>query len=345
MNMQRLLLVLLVVAAVVGAAYVGQETEPVGAKMTTAAEKFLAMLSPDQKKEAMFGFEDKERTNWNFVPLQDKDKKPTRKGLRLEQMSAEQKQAALALVKAGTSDSGYTKATTIMSLESILNELEKGRALIRNPEWYFFSVFGTPSKTGKWGWRVEGHHLALNFTLDSGKVVSSTPAFFGANPAKVQDGPRKGLRTLAEAEDLAQELFGSLDESQRKVARREKQFAEIEQGKAKPNVGAPVGLAAEKMTPAQRETLNKLLAAYATRLPPEIASSELAAVKAAGIDKVHFAFVRDEDKPGKPYTYRVQGPTFVIEFLNVQADSASNPANHIHSCWRNIQGDFGTAAP
>src|SRR5437867_3823750 len=139
-----------------------------------------------------------------------------------------------------------------MSLESILNELEKGGAIVRNPEWYFFTIFGTPTKTGKWGWRVEGHHLSLNFAVDGGKVVATTPAVFGANPATVMQGPRQGTRTLPEADDLAKELFKSLDEAQKKIAYQEKQFPEIQGKTPAPQVGAPVGLAAAKMTPPQR---------------------------------------------------------------------------------------------
>lgn len=343
MKLSRLLLSLALLVGLSGVAYVAQLAEPAGVKMANAADKFLATLKEEQKARTTFAFDDKERTNWYFVPLQDKAKKSTRKGLPLEEMTAEQKQAALGLVKAGTSMVGYEKATTIMSLEGILRELEKSGAMVRNPEWYFFSVFGTPSKTGKWGWRVEGHHLSLNFTMDKGKLVGATPAFFGANPATVKDGPRKGLRTLLEAEDLARELFQTLDDEQKKVALQEKQFAEIEQGKAKPNVGNPVGLAAAKMTSKQRDILLKLLQSYANRMPPDVAEVELNQVKEAGLEKVHFAYAGGVE-PGKPHTYRVQGPTFVVEFLNVQGDSAGNPANHIHSAWRNLKGDFGLAA-
>src|SRR5262249_30464446 len=146
-----------------GVAYVSQLVEPTGVKMVGAADKFLGTLTPEKKAKATFAFDDKERSNWHFVPL-EKGKKPTRKGLSLEEMTPEQKQAALDLLHSGTSPGGYGQATTIMSLEAILKELEKGSGPTRNPEWYFFSVFGTPSKTGKWGWRVEGHHLSLNFT-------------------------------------------------------------------------------------------------------------------------------------------------------------------------------------
>jgi hypothetical protein len=344
MTPKRLLLVLVVLAGLVGAAYVSQEPDTSGNRMVVAAEKFIGTLTAEQKDKAAIAFDDKERTKWHFVPLQDKDKKPTRKGLRLQEMTAVQKEAALGLVKAGTSTEGFTKATTIMSLEAILNELEKGGNNVRNPEWYFFSVFGKPSRSGKWGWRVEGHHLSLNFTLDGSKVLGATPAFFGANPAEVKAGERKGLRTLPEAEDQARALFDSLDPDQRKVAFQAKQFPEIEAQKTAPTVGAPVGLAAAKLNEKQRQILNQLIKDYAERMPPEIAVVELQQVKEAGIDKVHFAFARDDEKPGKPYTYRVQGPTFLIEFLNVQSDSAGNPSNHIHSAWRNMQGDFGLAA-
>jgi hypothetical protein len=341
MKLLRVILAGLVLMGVTALAVVSMNTEPAAGRMTTAAEKFLGTLSAEQKAKAVFDFNDKERTNWYFVPRQTADKKPGRKGLPLADMTAEQRKAALDLVRAGTSTTGYDQATTIMSLESILREQEKGGAMVRDPGWYFFSIFGTPSKTGQWGWRVEGHHLSLNFTIDKGAVVSATPSFFGANPATIQTGPRKGHQPLAGAEKFAKELFDSLDEKQQKVARQPRQFPEIEQAKAAPNVGPPRGLPGARMNDKQLKILKKLLEAYAGRMPPEVGAYELERVEKAGLDKVHFAFARAEDKPGKPYTYRVQGPTFVIEFLNVQADSAGNPANHIHSAWRNIQGDFG----
>lgn len=340
MNMRRCFLSLLTALALAGLAQVAQQIEPAGAKMTTAAEKFVGTLTDEQKSKAMIDFDSKERFNWNFVPLQDKQKKSTRKGLPLEEMTAAQKEAALNLVRAGTSASGYTAATTIMSLEAILRELEKSGAMVRNPDWYFFSIFGTPSKNGKWGWRVEGHHLSLNLTVDGGKVIGATPYFFGANPANVKAGPREGLRTLPKAEDLALDLFNALDDEQKKAAHQPKQFPEIEQGKPAPNVGEPRGLMASKMNDSQRDLLLKLLQSYTARMPEDIGTHEMQQVKEAGFEKVHFAFA-GEAKSGSPHTYRIQGPTFVVEFLNSQNDSAGNKANHIHSCWRNMQGDFG----
>jgi hypothetical protein len=353
MTLKRLTLAVLSLAFLAAAVYwtgqagwqaVADDPErPTGVRMAELAGRFLDSLDEKQTAKGAFDFDDKERTNWNFVPLQD-NKKPLRKGLRLDEMNAKQKEAAMALLRSGVSNDGYAKATTIMSLEAILKALEQNPGNERNPEWYFVTVFGKPAKGGKWGWRVEGHHLSLNFTLDGGKVLAATPAFFGANPAKVMDGDKKGLRTLPEAEDYAQELFASLDDDQRKVASQPKQFPEIEQAKPTTNVGDSVGLPAAKLTDKQRDVLMKLVKGYADRMPPEVGALQVAEVKDAGVEKIHFAFHRDDDQPGKPYTYRVQGPTFVIEFLNVQEDGAKNPANHIHSSWRNLKGDFGVAA-
>src|SRR5262245_52965886 len=214
------------VLAFAAVARLAQFAGTTGTQMTDAANKFLAGLSAEQKAKASFKFDDAERLKWAFVPLEDRaTKQPTRKGLRMEEMSATQRDAALALVRAGTSASGYTAATTIMSLESILKALEQSGP-VRNPGWYFVSVFGTPANTGKWGWRIEGHHLSLNFTVENGQVASATPCFFGANPATVMAGERKGTRAIPDVDDLARELFGSLDADQKKLAEQAKHFEE-----------------------------------------------------------------------------------------------------------------------
>ena len=328
---------------VVGIAYVAQQADASGANMVSTANAFVGTLSADQKKQGVFAFDSDERLNWHFIPMQDKEtRKYTRKGVPLEEMSAEQKKAALALLKAGTSDAGNVAVTTIMSLEAILLQQEGPKsAMVRNPDWYFFSVFGTPSKTGKWGWRIEGHHLSINFTMEGTQVVSSTPCFFGANPAEVKTGKDKGKRILPQAEDYARDLFKSLDAEQQKTARQAKPFGEPEARKKSPSAGKPVGLAASKMSKEQKDSLYKLIKSYTERMPAEVAAMELKLATDSGLDNVYFAFTGSTEGAGKGFTYRVHGPSFLIEFLNVQADSGGNPANHIHSCWRRIKGDFG----
>lgn len=341
MKLTRMLGGVVALASVAGLALVAQQTAAPGVTMVAAAQKFLGSLSDEQKTQATFAFDDKERTNWNFIPLQDNTtRKSTRKGLPLEAMSPAQKKAALDLVKAGTSETGNTAAVTIMSLEAILLDQEKKGAMIRNPEWYFFTVFGTPSKAGSWGWRVEGHHLSLNFTMDGDQVVASTPTFFGANPAEIKGGPMKGHRALAPAEDYARELFGSLTDDQKSVAHQPKHFGEPDQKSLTPKLGEPVGLTAAKLNEKQRGALSKLLKSYTGRMPPAVAAVEYKLVQEASLDQVFIAY-SGNTAPGKGYTYRIRGPTFVVEFLNIQGDAAGNAANHIHSAWRRIKGDFG----
>lgn len=344
MKTLKLTLAVFALATVTGLAYVAQQANTNGENIVSAAKDFVGTLTAEQKQQAVFAFDSEERFNWHFIPLQDaKTRKYTRKGLPMEEMTAEQKKAALALVKAATSESGNEAVKTIMSLEKILLAQEGPKsAMVRNEGWYFFTIFGNPSNTGKWGWRVEGHHLSMNFTMDGATVVSASPCFFGANPAQIKDGPDKGKRILPDAEDYAIKLFHSLDEDQTKAARQPKHFDEPGARLKKPKVGKAVGLAVAKMKPAQEDTLRKLLGAYTQRLANDIAKEETRRYNDAGIEKVHFAFTGSTES-GKGFTYRVQGPTFLIEFLNVQADSSKekNPANHIHSCWRRIEGDFG----
>jgi hypothetical protein len=190
--------------------------------------------------------------------------------------------------------------------------------------------------------------LSLNYLIEDGKVAAATPAFFGANPAAVRDGPKQGLRAIPDVDDLARELFLSLDNAQRQLALQsaekmpKKQFPEVDNHDAA-KVGSPAGVPAAQMSEKQRATLDRLIHAYIDRLPGDVAEMELSRITQAGQEKVHFAFAGGTET-GQPHTYRLQGPTFVAEFLNVQEDSAKNPANHIHSAWRHLPKDFGLAA-
>jgi hypothetical protein len=342
MYLRKTLLASFGILALAGLAYFAGEVEPTGLKMTEAAQQFLNTLPPELRQKATFPFDHAERFNWHFVPL-EQNRKPTRKGVGLFEMNETQKEAALKLLRSALSAEGYQTAVTIMSLEAILHELEQGKGPTRDPGWYFFTVFGEPSRDGEWGWRVEGHHLSLNFTVSKGEVRSATPAFWGANPATVMSGPKKGQRTIPDHDDLARELFRSLDESQRRLAFQPKQFPEVQARNAAAQVGQPVGLPAAQMRPEQKEILRKLLDAYLRKLLPAVAQAEKRRLEDAGFDRIHFAYAGGTE-PGQPRTYRIQGPTFLVEFLNVQPDSAKNPANHIHSVWRSLPSDFGLSS-
>ena len=297
--------------------------------MAEAARNLLASLTAEQTAKAVIPFTDDERLNWHFIPR-------ARKGLPLREMTPPQKHLAHALLSAGLSQQGYIKATTIMSLEDILRVMESDSGDRRNPEGYYFTIFGEPSEKGVWGYRVEGHHLATNFTVVNGKVQGS-PNFMGANPAEVREGPRKGLRVLAREEDLGRELLTSLDSGQKAVAIVDKTaYKDILTAASRKAAlqGQPNGLPAAKMNAKQRQLLEAVMAEYAKNMPGQIAEYRMNQIKKAGTN-LHFAWAGVENRGG-PHYYRVQAPTFLIEYDNTQ-----NNANHIHSVWRDYQGDFG----
>jgi len=347
MTRLRSLLLAAVAVGVAALTLVGRPADPTGNRMAVAAKAYLAALEPVKKTKALLPFDSKARLAWFFTPQQDKERRPTRVGVRLEEMTPDQKTAALGLLKTGLSAKGFEQATTIMSLEGVLADLEGGRgAMVRNPGWYFVTVFGEPTNSGPWGWRFEGHHLSVNYTLDRGEVVAATPLMFGANPAEVKAGKKQGLRTLPGIEDHARALIKSLTPDQDKAAKQPSpenySKLEIKENDPRAEVGPPVGVTADKLTDDQRKTLASLLEAYTDRMPEDLAEAELKKARAAAPGRVYFAYTGSPE-PGKPYTYRVYGPGFVVEFLNVQADSAKNPANHIHSAWRRLPADFGLA--
>ena len=154
--------------------------------MAGAATAFLGALPDDARRRAVIAFGDKERFNWHYVPR-------GREGLPFKAMPAPARAAAHELMKASLSAVGYAKAVNVIRLETVLRQLETFGGLPRDPENYSVTVFGAPDRpAAPWGWRLEGHHLSLNFTLVPGKPVAVTPAFFGANPAEVRSGPAEG---------------------------------------------------------------------------------------------------------------------------------------------------------
>jgi hypothetical protein len=322
-----------------------------GETMAEAATKFLATFPADQRAKVALTYDDKQRIEWHFIPKPDPPGAGFREGIKVHDMSAEQRKAAHALLGVALSEAGYKKATKIMELEGLLNELEKakGGKNIRDPERYFFTVYGTPSRDGKWAFGVEGHHLSLNFVIDKGQVVSTTPSAFGANPAIVMNenvpAIKKGTRVLAKEETLAFDLIGTLTADQKKEAViAEKAPGEVRAAGAPQPANEPAkGILISKLSGQQRSTLESLIEEYASSFPADVAKERLETVKKDGPEKVYFAWAGSQ-KQGEGHYYCIQGPSFQIEFINVQADSAGNPANHIHSVWRDMRGDFALPA-
>ena len=319
------LFVMFVGAAVMAVAQSQRQPTP----MHVAAKAFLATLDDAQRAKATFAFNSEERFNWHFVPRE-------RKGVSIKEMTAPQQKAALELLRSGLSEQGYTKAEAVRGLEPVLFAIEKKPH--RDEGLYFFSVFGEPADKGTWGWRYEGHHIAQNWTIVEGKGIATSPQFFGANPAEVRiDHPKKGSRALPAEEDLARSLVTTMNETQRKEAiiapDAPRDIYTMNSRKAA--IEGSSGIAAGALNPKQQALLLSLIEEYAgVQAKPQL-ESRLAKIRAAGFTNVRFAWMGPIEKGQKHY-YRVQGPTFLIEYDNVQ-----NEGNHIHSVWRDFNGDFG----
>jgi hypothetical protein len=312
--------------------------------MVGAASTLVASLTPEQRQQAAFAFEAEERLHWHFIPTE----MFPRKGLTIKQMTEAQRKLAHDLLKAGLSQRGYLTATSIMDLETVLGGLEaaerasapqppRGAPLVRDPERYFFSIFGTPSAKDTWGWRVEGHHVSLHFTVVNGALVAGSPSFFGSNPAEVRDGPKKGLRILGAEEDAARALLQALDASERAraIISRDAPGDMLTMAEVDIKPLTPSGVLAGELNAPQRDLLMKLIDVYTGYMAPDIAADRTARLKKAGVEKIGFAWAGDTER-GRKHYYRVQGPTFLVEYDNTQ-----NDANHIHSVWRDFEGDFG----
>ncbi len=308
----------------------GPKTPRSARSMSQAASRFLASLTPAQRTRASLPFLGDERENWHFVPIE-------RRGLPLSAMDSSQRTLALTLLKTALSKDGQQKAETIMALEDVLKAIEKGSGPVRDRDAYFVTVFGTPDEKSVWGWRIEGHHFSLNVTV-KGEQVSSTPLFFGSNPAEVRiEHPMKGIKVLKAEEEAARVFLGSLSDEQRTMAVIDKIAPNDIFSHEKRQI-IPLdnqGLSASALTKSQTALLRKLIGIYAGSMAPELAKARLTKMETAGWEKLVFAWAGSATRGEKHY-YRIQGPTLLIEYDNTQ-----NDANHVHSVWRDFSGDFG----
>ena len=306
----------------------------VSGNMTASAIKFLQTLSPSQKAKTQFAFDNEERYNWHYTPIE-------RKGIALRELNAAQRKAGLDLLHTALSDTGFNKTIAIIHLEDVLREVENRPANddYRNPEKYFFSVFGNPVLDSIWGWRFEGHHIAFNFSSNNNELVSSTPGFLGSNPAIVLSGPEKGKQILKDETELGLALMHSLDPKQKEKAIINAEApAEILTGDSrKAMINDPKGIMYSELNSNQQKDFMKLLSIYIHRYTRLFAMGMMQEIETAGLNNLRFAWAGDQQTgTGHPHYYRIQGPTIIIEYDNTQ-----NNANHVHTVIRDLKNDFG----
>jgi Protein of unknown function (DUF3500) len=298
----------------------------------SAAAQRLIDATPQAERAALrLPFTDEARSNWHYTPR-------SRDGLARKAMSQAQRDASTALLRSALSDPGLIKVRALMALEIALRELETF-GLFRDPDNYAIAIYGEPAAPA-WGWRIEGHHLSLHFSLSADRYVATLPQFFGANPALVPrdtaaGAPRKGFRLLGSEEDLAREWLDSLSPAQRSIAVFDaRPFGDIvTRNAARASPLAPVGLEFAAMNPAQQALLLRLIASFAEHLHPDLAEARLARVRAGTLESIRFGWAGPTLR-GEPHYFRIQGASFLIEFDN-------SGGNHIHSVWRDFQGDWG----
>ena len=298
-------------------------------EMAEAANLFLKSLDETQAKTATFEFDDELRKDWQFIPME-------RKGLGLKSLQPNQHHLAMSLVQSALSHRGFSTSMKIMALEQVLHEMEKQNPKRDSAKYHLF-FFGKPSGDATWGWRIEGHHLSISFTIVDGKKVATTPAFFGTNPAEVREGKMAGLRPLGQEEDLARSLVKNLT-----IEQKEKAILKVDAPrdvingpgrKAEPLT--PSGISSGELTDEQNGMLRKLIAEYLGKFRTELAMADWKKISEAGFENIHFAWAGKIVK-GTPHYFRVQGPTFIMEYDNTQ-----NKANHAHALWRDFKNDFG----
>lgn len=307
-----------------------------GEAMAVVAAKLVEVLPADQKQKLLYKYDDPERLNWHYIPRD-------RNGIVLWDLSGETRKAAEELVKAGLSAAGHAKTLQVRSLEEVLYLFEGGeeeyRRTRRHPHKYHITIFGTPGP-GLWGWRFEGHHISLNFSIKDGVVISSTPEMFGANPALIDAGPGRRLRVLASQEDLARQILKACDDKQKKQMWISETAPDDVRGAGEPQpvVEAAVGLRYADMSPEQQKLLKELIGEYLTAMPVQVVRDRMKAIEKSGMDDIRMGWWGDSDV-NKRHHYVIQGSSFIIEYNNTQ-----NDANHVHAMWRNVGGDFNLQA-
>lgn len=313
----------------------GRYTHPhayVSAAMVDSARRWLASLDAPQRTKATYHYLDGERIFWYYPPL-------NRHGLPLRDMDDRQRALALELLATGLTEDANRQARLIIEHEDVLGPLEAEWGQVtwpRDPQLYYWTVFGEPGRAEPWGWRAEGHHLSVHYSVWGDQVIAVTPFFFGANPAEVRKGPKEGLRILARREDLAIELINSLDAAQRRraVIHDKAPWDILGYNASKQPVHDDEGIAGRDLNGAQQEILMTLIAEYVNGVPAPVAEQRLAAIRDTGLDDYRLIWAGGTDRARDHY-YRIHGGRFIVEFDNIQ-----NGANHIHSVWRDVENDF-----
>ncbi|MEK6479014.1 DUF3500 domain-containing protein [Catalinimonas sp. 4WD22] len=312
--------------------------ERVKQNMVDASNHLMSVLYNEQLEKLKHSFDDDERKVWNNLPTHSF----LREGLPLGDLNAAQKMALHALLQTALSEQGYLKVQNIIEQdqnrrEEVFEEFGfETNMTMYGHDYYYLTLFGEPSMTSAWGWRFEGHHISLHFTV-APEGISVTPMFVGVDPREITEGPYAGYSFMHTEANVAWELINSLNEQQAAQALMEEKMPDdvLTREGNEPHTQKAFGLAVANMTERQRADVLTLIRAWVFNLVYPLAQQEMEKIEEAGIDKLHFAWSGDKGLHKARY-YRIQGPACIIEY-----DNRSYEYWHIHSLWRSLSEDFG----
>jgi hypothetical protein len=322
--------------------------------VVAAAGAFLATLNDEERARVTFGFNSSQRTGWSNLPSGIFQ----RNGLRLGDMTPQQRTAALALVAAALSAEGYKKVTDIMNGDEVLKNAGGGRTggrpggapqpgggggrgggrgggggVVFGSDQYYIALLGTPSATTPWLIQFGGHHLAINVTVVGPNSVM-TPSLPAAQPATYTLNGQT-IRPLGDENDRGFALINALNAEQQKQAILNYEVRDLVLGPGNDGkVIQPEGIRASALDARQQALLLDIAHEWVGILNDEAAARKMAELK-ANLPQTYFAWSGSTKNGGLAY-YRIQGPTVVIEYAPQQGD-----VDHIHTIYRDPTNDYG----
>jgi hypothetical protein len=357
-----------------------QQAAAATARIVSAADAFLSSLDADQRKKALYAFDDNEqRARWSNFPTGV----VPRGGISFKQMTEPQRDAAMKLLSIVLSPMGLEKVNEIRQADDDFKangskrgpggrgergpmgpppggqsgpppqfggaKGPPGGAGGRGPNaggelfgssLYYISFLGKPSTTSPWMLQFGGHHLALNITVAGGTGVL-TPTLTGAQPASFQlEG--KTIRPLGRESDKALVLLQSLDEKQRQQAVLAYQVADLVLGPGQDGKKiTPEGLIASAMNAKQQAMLLDIIAEWAGIVNENSAAARMAEIK-ADLNQTWFAWSGPAN---------AELGSNITAYYRIQgphlvieyAPQHDEPTNHVHTIYRDPTNDYGHA--
>jgi Protein of unknown function (DUF3500) len=317
----------------------GVSTEPV----RNAAEKFIATLTPVQLARTLYPVDDVEWRKWMNQHFY------VRQGVCFAEMTDAQREAAFGLMRASLSAQGFELTRNIMRLNETLAELAGDHAFLG--EWlYYIQIFGKPSATEPWGWKLEGHHAIINYFVLGDQVVM-TPLFIGSEPVKAPSGKYKSLEILQKEQNDGLQMVNALSEPQRKQAilnfskTGNNNLTEAFQDNV---VIDYAGLQTNELAGPERQRFRDLIHLYVSNMDEGHIRVKMDEVDRY-LDKTWFTWIGGTQADSVFY-YRVQSPVILIEFdhqrpanlAKFAADPMKPTRQHIHCVVRTPNGnDYG----